>query len=196
MVATAINPFFSESQEAAIDAALAPDLRYLEPKSIPSGEDKKIRFFGQPITGKFVWLDPEPGSDKGKPVYWEVMPKELPSNIQLDTKTNKPKAPTSFVKAVVWDYDEEMFRILTITQKGLLGDLKKYYTDEDWGDPRNYNVKIGREEAKPYTKYTFTPSSKSKVSQEIQDKWNSFGSKINLNAIYDNNNPYEDCPDN
>jgi hypothetical protein len=61
--------------------------------------------------------------------------------------------------------------------------------NEDWGDPRDYNITITRKGEKLDTEYTVVPSPKTEVPAELKRM---YGEKnIDLEALYDGGNPFD-----
>jgi len=69
---------------------------------------------------------------------------------------------------IVWDHDEEAAKVLQLPVTGfrMVQDLA---TNEDWGDPTTYDIKIKRDGTGRDTKYSIQPVPNSKpLSEEAQ----------------------------
>ena len=178
--------FFSTEQIEAIDTASAgAGINYVKVSKI-EGEER-FRLMGTGIVGYEGWIE---DGDKQIPIRWEQKPAELPDNIRKDDK-GAPQIKF-FMCGVVWDYQLEMFRILSMTQKSLRDQLSKYMRDDDYGDPTTYDIKISREGEGLNTKYGMLASPPKAVTKEIATGWEERGSLINLKALFDNDDPFAD----
>jgi hypothetical protein len=45
---------------------------------------------------------------------------------------------------VVWNYDEKKIQVCSITQASIKNQIIGYAKDEDFGDPREYDIKINK----------------------------------------------------
>ena len=129
------------------------------------------------ITGMVGWV----GEKKGerKPFRWKVdaeAPRKFAEN------------PKQFYAMLVWNYGEECLQILELTQAKLRQELLTLAKDEDWGDPRKYDLKIVRNGEGLETSYAMTPSPHKKRSQEISDAVKS--TKVDMSALYRGEDPF------
>lgn len=163
--------------------------KYIQPSKI-NGEIR-LRMFGEGITGYETWVvdTKEDGTEQQKPVRWEQKPAELPSNVR---KNDEGKAQLKrFCAAIVWDYQAEDFKILSLTQKTLIKQLMGYIADDkDWGDPAGYDLKISKKGEGLKTEYTMTPASKKAPTKELQEAFE--GLVCDLSKLYDGSDPFED----
>lgn len=170
-------------------AFLSPDLvdeiakessgsgRYINPAKIEG--EIRLRFFGSGITGFEAW------TDDNKPVRWETKPEQLPANIRQQEGYPTLKR---FLAGLVYDYASESFKILQITQKTLMDQLFKFMKDEDYGDPNQYDIKIGRTGEGKKTEYTLVAAPPKPVSKDIQLVYDNL--TCNLNALFDGDDPF------
>jgi hypothetical protein len=89
---------------------------------------------------------------------------------------------------IVYNYDEERIQILEIPQAGLRQELLTLAKDEEWGDPRKYDLKIVRNGEGLETSYAMTPSPHKKRSDEINAAVKAM--KINLEALFTGDDPF------
>lgn len=135
--------FLSEDQAADVAKDAKSEDRYANPSKFPEGKEQRFRVFGTGLTGFEGWVVNEGG--KKKPIRWAVRPDdaELPANMARDEKTGALQEIKRFLAAIVWDYAKEAFVILNVTQKSILKDMSGLMADElDFGDIRNYDIKI------------------------------------------------------
>jgi len=138
----------------------------------------KVRILSSTIVGWVDWQTMQDGSRK--PL--RTKDKQAP--------INPTQPPKHFWAMVVWDYNEGGLKILEITQASIRSSILALFQNDDWGDPKGYDLTITREGEKMETKYTVMPSPKSELSQEIKEKFES--TKIDLNKLYVNGDPFED----
>ncbi len=167
------------------------DLAFLEEANAEGGSsryvnlskiegERRYRFIGSGITGFAAW------TTETKPVRWEVKPSEIPENIKPDM--NGSREPKRFMASLVWDYEEEDFRIMEITQISLMKLIYKYSADEDYGDLAGYDVKIIREKKGEKTSYTLIPSPPRPLKPEISKAYEKV--ECNLHALYEGKDPW------
>lgn len=151
--------------------------RYVNPSKIDG--EVRLRFFGSGITGFEGW------TEDNKPVRWETKPSELPSN--LKQRDNGP-AIKRFLAGIVWDYANEDFKILQMTQKTLMDQLFKFLKDEDYGDPTGYDIKISKTGEGMKTEYSLVAAPPKPVSKEVQAAYDAL--HCNLAALFDGDDPF------
>jgi len=94
---------------------------------------------------------------------------------------------------VVWNYADSALQIMELTQAGLKEKIIELAKDEDWGDPRKYDISIIRNGEGIETSYVLTPKPHKKRSDEINEAV--AGMKVNLNALYEGGDPFEEQAD-
>jgi len=109
----------------------------------------------------------------------EKAPKEL---VDIDRNGN----PKYFWMFVV--IHEGAPKILEIRQKSIRGAILEYTRDEDYGDPRGYDITITRSGHKMDTKYIVTPKPPSPATQEMVDSVAE--ARIDIRAIWENGQPF------
>jgi hypothetical protein len=83
---------------------------------------------------------------------------------------------------VVYNYDEECIQIWEITQQAIKTQLRALAKDEDYGDPRTYDIKINKTGEKLETKYMLKPLTKTEfTNQEILNK----AKDVRIDALFD-----------
>ena len=169
--------FFSDSvlEDIAKDASSAG--RYINPSKL-NGE-VRLRIFG---AGKSGW---EAWTTDNKPVRWPMKPEKLPANIRKQEGFQPIK---HVLFGVVFDYAADDFKVLQITQKTLKEQLAKYQQDPDYGDPVNYDIKIGKTGEGKETKYTIVPSPPKPVNPAIQARYDEL--YCDLDALYEGGDPF------
>lgn len=121
------NSFFPEGFTSSLQDAP----RYFKAKK---NETTKLRIVSpEPVGGYIRW------SKDNRPSRWE-MKTEAPKDIewQEDSKAKK------FIAVVVWNYTTKCLQIWEITQRTIYDTLESLTSDEDFGHPNQYDLKITR----------------------------------------------------
>lgn len=140
-----------------------------------------IRILSNAVTGFEYW------NNDNKPVRSKEMFSNTP-DIKSDMDGNPTKVK-HFWSFVVYNYDTKNIEILQINQATIQGDIQALVNDEDWGNPKGYDIKITRSGEKLETKYSVNPKPAKPVSDEILAKYNAMN--INLEALFTGSNPFE-----
>lgn len=83
---------------------------------------------------------------------------------------------------VVRNYDDSQLQVMEITQATIKQQLFEYSKDEDYGDPKTYDIKINRTGKDLETKYQVKPlPPKEFVEKTVID----YAKTIKLEALYD-----------
>jgi len=143
--------------------------------------DNLVRIMSNPIFGYEYW------TNETKPVRSEVEFTETP-NIKLD-KDGNPTKVKHFWAFIVWNYETKNIEILQINQSTIQSAITNLVKDEDWGNPKNYDLKITRTGEGFDTEYAVNPKPAKAVTEEVAQKY--ADSKIKLEALFDGGNPFE-----
>lgn len=136
----------------------------------------KIRIISNSIVGTLVW-------NNGKPYRFR---QEEEVTVHPDRAGDKPRHFWAFV---VYNYNSNQVEILEVTQKSLQLAIMDCYQNEDYGDPKGYDISITKTGEKMETKYTLIPSPPKIVSDEVlESKENK---PVNLEAMYDGEDPFK-----
>lgn len=168
---------------------IAPASNYIKLNKLPEGKECRFRAFGEPITGYLGWTEADKDAPYGKPIRWELKPTTLPPNLQKDEKTGQPRLQL-FVTGVFYDYTNSMFGIIEVTQKMIFDRFKALESDEDYGDLKNFDIKVTRKKENEFTKYEVMPSPPKPVAKEIEAAYKDF--YCDLRALYDGGDPFKD----
>jgi len=155
--------------------------RFINPSKIDG--ETRLRLYGEGITGYEAW------TNDNKPVRFESRPSELPDNIRKNEDGRDPLK--RFIACLAWEYDSSSFKIISITQKGLIKELMGYIADEDWGDPAGYDIKISRKGEGLQTEYTLKPAGKKPPSKESSDAFSEL--TCDLSKIFDGEDPFAEA---
>jgi len=141
--------------------------------------DNLFRILGDAITGFIDWQDN--GDGGRKPIRTAEKP---------ERSINPAKPVKHFWAFPIWDYRENNVKILEITQAGIQDTIFNLHKDENWGDPKSYNLNVKRIGEDLNTKYTVVPNPPKELSPEIAKIYSE--TKINLNALYEGGDPFAD----
>lgn len=146
----------------------------------------RIRILTDAITGWLYWV---PNPDKpgtNKPVRIKEMPEVVPAEAVADKFGGFIKHFWAFG---VYNYQDDAVQIMEITQATIQDAIFAIHSDEDWGDPKQYDIKIVKSKEGDKIKYHVSPAPKSELSLKIA---NAFAEKpINLEALYDGADPFD-----
>jgi hypothetical protein len=143
---------------------------------------RKLRILTDPILG-FEYFN-----NNGKPVRSKEPFVGVPKDIGTNKNTGEQEKVNHFWAMVVWDYAEKKTWIWSITQVTIQRAIENLFLDEDWGDPKGFDIKVTRTDAEKVS-YAVIPSNKGEVPKEalqaLADR------PINLLALYTGQNPFD-----
>lgn len=154
----------------------ASNSRYLKLKNGANS----FRILSDAITGYLDWME---GPDGRKPIRTKDKP----------ARSIDPTKPARhFWAFVVWDYAEKTIKILEITQGTIQDGILALHYDEQWGDPKNYDLTIRKTGEKMETKYNVLPAPPKPLSPEVAAEVAK--TKVNLEKLFVNGDPFSDEP--
>lgn len=152
---------------------------YEAPKSsnnymkLQDGENR-FRVLSLPVFGYEDWID-------NKPVRYSMENKPA--------KPHDPKKPIKhFWAFMVWNYLEEKVQIAQITQRSVQNAIMALQSNEDWGDPYHYDIKVHKKGEGINTEYNVTPVPHKPLPAHVKDAFNE--KSCNLVALFDNADPF------
>jgi hypothetical protein len=87
----------------------------------------------------------------------------------------------------VYNYNEEKLQVREVTQNSIKKQLRDLAVDEDFGDPKEYDVKVNRQGKDLETTYMVKAMSKKEFEfKDIETK----ASELNLDALFTNDDPF------
>lgn len=138
----------------------------------------KFRILSSAIIGYEWWTESESGRKPGRAKTFEEA-------VEQGTEPIK-----HFWAFVVWNYQDQMVQILELTQKTIMSSIKALVDEEDWGDPKEYDISVTRTGEKLETTYSVTPSPKKELSEEIVNAY--MDTKIDLTQLYSGGDPFSE----
>lgn len=146
----------------------------------------KFRVLGQAIVGTEYWKTGDDG--KRRPVRVRPGVKISVAELEVNPKTNEPETPKHFWAFPVWNYQASRVQILELTQKSIMNAITAYVENEDWGDPKDYDITVTKNGQGLETEYQVIASPHKKISQEIVEAF--LETKVNVEALYDGADPF------
>lgn len=138
----------------------------------------RFRIVSSAIIGYEYW------NKENKPVRLREMPQTTPVDLRKDSKIKH------FWAFVVIDRKDGKIKIGEVIQSTIMQSIKALVDNEDWGDPKGYDLTVTKVGEDLDTKYTVQPSPHKPLTEEEAQLVAE--TKVNLNALYDGENPFEE----
>lgn len=113
--------------------------------------DNVVRILTKPVLGWVGWIEE---NDKRSPKRFRM--NEKPVDLRIFDK----QKVSHFQAYVIWNYEENKVQVWEITQASIMQELQNLYRDEDWGNFREYDIKIHRSGENLETRYSVSPKPK------------------------------------
>lgn len=155
------------------------------------GKDSTVRvrvISEHPILGFEAW------TKDNKPLRWHERPSVLPSNVRVEE--NGTQQLKDFVAMVVWNYDVARLQIWQISQATIRNSLFALAKHKDYGHPTKYDLEITRTDKKGLTTYSVLPLPALQIDGKPALDMAAAqvaAAHINLNALFDGTNPFEEA---
>lgn len=140
-----------------------------------SWKTTKIRILSNAVVG---W---EYFTTENKPVRQKEKFQNMP-DIKKDAKQKE------FWALIVWNYESSQIEILELTQASIKSAIMNLYMDADYGDPKNYDIKIKREWEGLETEYSVIPWPVREVDADVITQFQK--EDINVEAMLINEDPF------
>lgn len=125
--------------------------------------DNRFRIMSEAVVGWEGWKDNKPFRRKG-------VEKNIEDNeVDIDQKFSKKPKINHFWAFIVWDYEAKVLKMFTLTQKTIMKAIDGLVNDEDWGDPKNYDISIEKTVKGQRTTYSVKAYPPKKVAKELSD---------------------------
>lgn len=141
--------------------------------------ETKFRILSDPIRGYSGWVDTDDG--KRKPVRSK---EEFTDISQFD------EPPRPFRAMVVWNYGVEAIQVFETDKATIIKPIIDLAKDEDYGDPKGYDIKVTKTGKGKETRYAVKPLPPKAVSKEIKKAF--IETPVNLSALYSNGDPFKE----
>jgi hypothetical protein len=140
-----------------------------------------FRVMSSAIVGWLYW------NEAGKPVRSKTAFTGIPDDARRNDK-GEPEKPKHFWAFAVWNPEAKAVQILEVTQKQVMNGLKALVDNEDWGDPKGYDIVITRSGSGFDTEYQVTPKPRADMPSEATDAF--MARPVNLEALYSGGDPF------
>lgn len=154
--------------------------------------ENRFRVLATPIMGWEWWVHSD-GSivQRGE----KRLKGDKPVRCRMNEFTEESATETAkhFWAMKVWNYEDKRVQILEVTQSTIQKLIKAYAQDEDWGSPLGYDLVITKIGEGLETEYTVKAKPAKPLDKEIKEQSDLV--KVNLNALYEGKEPFEDIDD-
>lgn len=148
--------------------------------------ENRFRIMGPPTIGNVFWTTKADGGRK--PVRRRVNEDIQESELGIDKYGNREKVK-HFWAMVIWNYGANQLQVLEITQATIRDAIMVLDSDPDWGDPKDYDLKINKAGAGLETTYNMTPRPKSPPPAEAVKAMAE--ANPNVDALFDSGDPFD-----
>lgn len=146
--------------------------------------DNRFRILSEPVIGFEWWVDKTPKRVPAIVKDGMFQPvKPIPA-----AEVSEKQPARLFNAFVVWNYQTERIEILEITQKSVLRLIMKHSRDEDYGDPRKYDIVVSRDGEGLDTSYEFMAKPPKEPMSEVLEAYEK--ENINLKALFTGKDPF------
>lgn len=114
--------------------------------------ENKFRILTPPITGWQYW------TNQDKCVRLRNECNYRPYNIRGANQYGNPEKVKHFWAMLIWNLATSSVQVLEITQVTIQQAIANLAVDEEWGDPRDYGIKIVKSGKDQATEYTVIPT--------------------------------------
>jgi hypothetical protein len=150
-------------------------------QGLQSGGSIRIRVMTDFIVGKSVWTN--------EGTVCRVREDDSIPEEKIGTdQSGKPNKVKQFIAAGVWNYDTNQFEIFETDKGSILGKLWDYDQDPDYGDCKNYDIKIGKTGAGLKTKYSVVAAPPKPLDEKIKADFRL--ETINPDALFEGKSPF------
>lgn len=144
--------------------------------------ENKVRILSVPITGWLYW------TTEDKPVRLPSQPTYRPYDMRATNQWGNPEKMKHFWCMSVYNFASEAVCMLEITQASIQQKIIDLYNDPEWGDPREYPIKIMKTGDKLETEYNIIPLRPQPLTPAIQAKMED--RPVALEALYHGADPF------
>lgn len=139
----------------------------------------KFRILGDILLGWKWWTETEDGKSSPVRIPYDQSP-----------PVSAAESVKHFWAFPVWNYAANKLQVLEITQKGIQRDLRALDRNPKWGEYEGYDITVEKKGEDLATTYSVVPEPPSALESEIKKAVSE--AKINLEALFDNDDPFAD----
>ena len=144
---------------------------------LKAGESVKLRILSSPILGYEKWTN-----DK-QPIRWRMNEQEPHRN---DWKQGE-KAK-HFWAMVVWNRNAQQIEVWQVSQISIQEGIQNLIKNEDWGNPKEYDITVTRTDKDGRTSYSLVPSNLRPVENGVIDNLHEM--TIDLQKLFTGDDPF------
>lgn len=154
--------------------------------------DNHFRILSAPLMG-FVHFNNENKPVRKLFVDGDFSEEEMKQNkAKKDADSGNYEGSRHFWALIVWSYNHSAPKILEITQSTIMKAIDSHVKDQDWGDPRAYDIVVTRTgTGKTDTEFSLRAKPKKELSKDISDIVIELENKCNLNALMSGDYPFK-----
>jgi hypothetical protein len=146
----------------------------------------KFRILGSAVVGNEYWKTVDGSRRPIRKRLGESIPA---SDIEINPRSGELEKVKHFWAFPVWNYQANKVQILELTQKTVMKAVTGLVENEDWGDPKDYDLTVSRDGDGLDTEYTVAPSPHKQVAVEVTESLKQ--ATINLDALFEGEDPFQ-----
>ena len=147
--------------------------------------ENKLRVLNKAVTGTLYW---KTVNNERKPVRLKPGVPVPINELELNPKTGEVDSPKHFWAFVVYNYKAKRIQVLELTQKSIQKGMLSFIQNKKWGDPKEYDFVVIRENDSGRVNYTVMAEPKEKLPKEIKDIFDN--TNIEIEALFENKDPF------
>lgn len=151
---------------------------------LQSGETAKIRVLSDFIVGNMVWS----GEGESRKPLRKPENESIPLSMVGVDKYGNPERIRQFIAAKVWNYDKNQVEVFETTKATIISAIFKYEQDEDYGDSKQYDLKISKSGQGMDTEYSVIASPPKPLDKTIAQQAQSVA--VSLNNLFSGTDPF------
>ena len=149
--------------------------------------DNRFRVLGRALEAAELWIDGKPVRRKSK---FDYTKSDL-DNADENKLTKMKSEPKEILAFPVYNYQTSKVEVLQLNQVTILRALDKYFHDEDWGDPQDYDIVIERSKIGDKVSYSVSPKPAKLLKPEVEDAWDeAYKAGFSIEALLTGGNPF------
>jgi hypothetical protein len=150
----------------------------------------KFRFIGLPVTGYEYFVKLEDRTMKLTRLEENPF---TPEELAMLPPSKAGQKPQYFMACCVYDYNSDSFKILSLTQKGLLDSIKDYINNPDYGvQIEGYDFTVTKKGEGMKTEYSIIPSPPKPLAKAIAERAKTL--QYDLNKLFEDEYPADLFP--
>jgi len=108
--------------------------------------------------------------------------------LEIDDRTGDLEQPKHFWAMPVYNHQERKIQILEITQSTIKRGIKNIVSDEDWGNPRDYDLVVTKNKIGEKIEYSVNATPHKPLDEAILKEFEEMS--LNLEALFEGKDPF------